>query len=72
VPLRNSVVIPYVFWASGRTAPRLSGVDFRAVQPRLTTSEQALLQAHPAFRPGERTLFRMLGIRQFLLLQRAA
>jgi hypothetical protein len=39
-------------------------------QDRLVTWEQALLQARLAFNPVERAMFRMLGIRQFLLLQR--
>lgn len=78
----DTFVIPLTFgnqsdWsrnvrAAGGCSIRLNGVDYRAVQPRLATKEQALLQAHPAFNPVERALFRMLGIRQFLLLQRAA
>jgi hypothetical protein len=58
--------------AAGGCSIRLDGADYRAVQPRLATTEQALLQARSAFHPLERAMFRMLGIRQFLLLQRGA
>jgi deazaflavin-dependent oxidoreductase (nitroreductase family) len=78
----DTFVIPLTFgnqsdWsrnvrAAGGCSIRLNGVDHRAVQPRLATKEQALLQARQAFNPVERAMFRMLGIRQFLLLQRVA
>jgi deazaflavin-dependent oxidoreductase (nitroreductase family) len=77
----DTFVIPLTFgnqsdWsrnvrAAGGCSIRLNGVDHRAVQPRLATREQALREARPAFNPVERAMFRMLGIRQFLLLQRA-
>jgi deazaflavin-dependent oxidoreductase (nitroreductase family) len=78
----DTFVIPLTFgnssdWsrnvlAAGGCSIRLDGVDYRAVRPRLASREQALLQAHPAFNPVERAMFWMLGIRQFLLLQRVA
>jgi hypothetical protein len=58
--------------AAGGCSIRLNGVDYRAVQPRLVTRDQALKEAGPAFGAVERAMFRMLGIRQFLLLQRGA
>jgi hypothetical protein len=51
---------------------RLNGTDYRAVRPRLVDGEQARHVAGPAFSPVERVLFRMLGIKQFLLLDLAA
>jgi deazaflavin-dependent oxidoreductase (nitroreductase family) len=50
---------------------RLNGVDNQAVRPQLVDKQQALRVANSAFSPVERAMFRMLGIRQFLLLQRA-
>jgi len=58
--------------AAGGCSIRLNGVDYRAVRPRLASREQALQEAHPVFGPVERAMFRILGIRQFLLLQRVA
>jgi deazaflavin-dependent oxidoreductase (nitroreductase family) len=61
--------------ASGCTI-RLNGIDYRAVRPRLVDRElvdreQAMQAGRPAFNRVERSTFRALGIRQFLLLQRA-
>ena len=42
-----------------------------AVRPRLVDREQAMQAARPALNRVERITFRALGIRQFLLLQRA-
>lgn len=50
---------------------RLNGADNQAVRPQLVDKQQALRVAGSAFSPVERAMFRMLGIRQFLLLQRA-
>lgn len=50
---------------------RLNGTDYRAIRPRLMDKEQAMREAGAAFGPVERLMFGMLGIRQFLLLQRA-
>lgn len=57
--------------AAGGCEIRLNGVDNQAVRPQLVDKQQALQVAGSAFSPVERAMFRMLGIRQFLLLQRA-
>jgi hypothetical protein len=57
---------------------RLEGTEYRAVQPELADRDQAapvVRGAAPvvrgAFGPVERAMFRMLGIRRYLLLRRA-
>lgn len=50
---------------------RLNGADYRAVRPQLADGEQVRDVVRTAFSPVERTMLRMLGISQFLLLQRA-
>jgi deazaflavin-dependent oxidoreductase (nitroreductase family) len=50
---------------------RLNGTDYRAVRPELADGEQVREVIRAAFSPVERIMLRMLGIRQFLLLQRA-
>jgi deazaflavin-dependent oxidoreductase (nitroreductase family) len=57
--------------AAGGCEIRLNGTDYRAVRPELADGEQAGDVIRAAFGPVERIMFRMLGIRQFLLLQRA-
>jgi deazaflavin-dependent oxidoreductase (nitroreductase family) len=57
--------------AAGGCSIRLNGVDHQAARPQLADKQQALQVAGSAFSPVERAMFRMLGIRQFLLLQRA-
>jgi deazaflavin-dependent oxidoreductase (nitroreductase family) len=57
--------------AAGGCQIRLNGVDHQAVRPQLVDTQQALQMAGTAFSPLERAMFRMLGIQQFLLLQRA-
>lgn len=57
--------------AAGGCEIRLNGTDYRAVQPALVDGERARDVIRAAFSPLERLMFRMLGIRQFLLLQRA-
>jgi deazaflavin-dependent oxidoreductase (nitroreductase family) len=57
--------------AAGGCQIRLNGVDHQAVRPQLVDTQQALQMAGSAFSPLERAMFRMLGIQQFLLLQRA-
>jgi hypothetical protein len=56
--------------ASDRTI-RLEGTEYRAVQPELADRDQAAPVVRGAFGPVERAMFRMLGIRQYLLLRRA-
>jgi deazaflavin-dependent oxidoreductase (nitroreductase family) len=57
--------------AAGGCTIRLNGIDYRAVRPRFMDREQAMQAGRPAFTRVERGMFRALGIRQFLLLQRA-
>ena len=58
--------------AAGRCSIRLNGTDYRAVRPELADGEQARDVVRAAFSPVERAMFRLLGIRQYLLLQRDA
>ena len=77
----DTLVIPLTFgntsdWsrnvrAAGGCEIRLDGTDYRAVQPELADRDQAAPAIRAAFGPVERTMFRMLGIRQYLLLRRA-
>jgi deazaflavin-dependent oxidoreductase (nitroreductase family) len=77
----DTFVIPLTFgnqsdWsrnvrAAGGCSIRLNGVDYRAVRPRLADAPQARQAAGSAFSPVERATFRILGIRQFLLLDLA-
>jgi len=77
----DTLVIPLTFgntsdWsrnvrAAGGCEIRLDGTDYRAVQPELADRDQAAPLIRAAFGPVERTMFRMLGIRQYLLLRRA-
>ena len=77
----DTFVIPLTFgnqsdWsrnvrAAGGCTIRLEGTEYRAVQPELADRNQAAPVVRAAFGPVERAMFRMLGIRQFLLLRRA-
>jgi deazaflavin-dependent oxidoreductase (nitroreductase family) len=77
----DTFVIPLTFgnqsdWsrnvrAAGGCEIRLDGTDYRAVQPELADRDQAAPVVRAAFGPVERAMFRMLGIRQYLLLRRA-
>jgi len=57
--------------AAGSCEIRLSGTDYRAVRPELADGEQARDVIRTAFSPVERAMFRVFGIRQYMLLQRA-
>jgi deazaflavin-dependent oxidoreductase (nitroreductase family) len=57
--------------AAGGCTIRLEGTEYRAVQPELADRYQAAPVVRAAFGPVERVMFRMLGIRQYLLLRRA-
>jgi len=57
--------------AAGGCEIRLDGAEYRAVQPELADRDQARAVVRAAFGPVERATFRMLGIRQYLLLRRA-
>lgn len=75
----DAFVIPLTFgnqsdWsrnvrAAGGCSIRLNGVDYLASHPQLADRTQARGLVRAAFSPVERATFRMLGIRQFLLLQ---
>jgi deazaflavin-dependent oxidoreductase (nitroreductase family) len=77
----DTFVIPLTFgnssdWsrnvrAAGGCEIRLDGTEYRAVQPELADRDQARPVLRAAFGPVERVMFRMLGIRQYLLLRRA-
>ena len=77
----DTFVIPLTFgnqsdWsrnvrAAGGCTIRLEGTEYRAVQPELADRDQAAPVVRAAFGPVERAMFRMLGIRQYLLLRRA-
>ena len=77
----DTFVIPLTFgnqsdWsrnvrAAGGCEIRLDGADYRADRPELADREQAAPVVRAAFGPVERAMFRMLGIRQYLLLHRA-
>jgi deazaflavin-dependent oxidoreductase (nitroreductase family) len=76
----DTFVIPLTFgnqsdWsrnvrAAGGCEIRLDGTDYRAIQPELADRDQAAPVVRAAFGPVERAMFRMLGIRQYLLLRR--
>jgi deazaflavin-dependent oxidoreductase (nitroreductase family) len=80
-PTGNAFVIPLTFgntsdWsrnvrAEGGCEIRLDGVDYRADRPQLVDGPEARAAVKAAFGPIERAMFRALGIRQYLLLQRA-
>jgi deazaflavin-dependent oxidoreductase (nitroreductase family) len=77
----DTFVIPLTFgnqsdWsrnvrAAGGCSIRLDGTDYRAVRPDLVDRDQAGEVIRAAFGPVQRAMFRMLGIRQYLLLDRA-
>ena len=74
----DTFVIPLTFgnqsdWsrnvrAAGGCVIRLDGVDYRVDQPRLADRAAAAPVVREAFSPVMRAGFRMLSIRQFLLL----
>ena len=74
----DTFVIPLTFgnqsdWsrnvrAAGRCTVRLNGVDYQVSRPELADRAQAAPFVKTAYNPVMRAGFRMLGIRQFLLL----
>ena len=76
----DTVVIPLTFgtesdWsrnvrAAGGCSIRLGGVDYETVQPRVVTAEEARPVVRSAYSGMQRAMFRMLGIKRFLLLHR--
>jgi deazaflavin-dependent oxidoreductase (nitroreductase family) len=57
--------------AAGGCSIRLNGVDYEAVDPEVVGKAEAAPVVRSAFNPVERAMFRMLGIKQFLLLRLA-
>jgi deazaflavin-dependent oxidoreductase (nitroreductase family) len=57
--------------AAGGCTIKLEGTEYRAIQPQLADRDQAAPVVRAAFGPVERAMFRILGIRQYLLLRRA-
>lgn len=76
----DTFVIPLTFgdssdWcrnvrSAGGCEIRLNGTDYRAVRPELADGDKAGDVIRAAFGPVERIMFRLLGIRRFLLLHR--
>jgi deazaflavin-dependent oxidoreductase (nitroreductase family) len=76
----DTFVIPLTFgsgsdWsrnvrAAGGCSIRLNGVDYEATAPEVVSKADARTVIRAAFSPVERAMFRMLGIKQFLLLHR--
>ena len=77
----DTFVIPLTFgnasdWsrnirAAGGCEIRVDGVDYRADRPRFVDGPEARAVVRQGFGPVERAMFRVLGIRQYLLLHRA-
>jgi deazaflavin-dependent oxidoreductase (nitroreductase family) len=75
------IVIPLTFgnssdWsrnvrAAGRCSIRLGGVDYEAVRPQLVDRADARDVVRRAYGPFQRAAFRMLGIRQVMVLRLA-
>ena len=57
--------------AAGGCEILVNGVDHRADRPRFADGPDARAVVRQAFGPAERAMFRVLGIRQYLLLHRA-
>jgi hypothetical protein len=76
----DTFVIPLTFgntsdWsrnvrAAGGCTIVLESVEYRADRPELADRDQAAPVIRAAFSPVQRAMFRMLGIRQYLLLHR--
>jgi deazaflavin-dependent oxidoreductase (nitroreductase family) len=77
----DTFIIPLTFgnrsdWSrnvrsAGSCEIRFNGTDYRAIRPVLADGEQVRDLIRAAFSPVERTMLRMLGIRQFLLLRKS-
>jgi deazaflavin-dependent oxidoreductase (nitroreductase family) len=78
----NTVVIPLTFgtesdWsrnvrAAGGCSIRLGGTDYDATAPEVISAREAKPVVRAAYSGWQRGMFRMLGIKQFLLLRVAA
>jgi deazaflavin-dependent oxidoreductase (nitroreductase family) len=55
--------------AAGGATIRLNGAEYRAVRPEFATAAQARELVRSVYEPGMRAAFRLLGIRQFMLLR---
>jgi len=58
--------------AAGECTIRIGGRDFHADTPRFINRADAAPALRTAFKPAERAMFRILGIKQFLRLQARA
>ena len=58
--------------AAGECIVRIGGRDFHADTPRFINRADAAPALRTAFKPAERAMFRILGIKQFLRLQARA
>lgn len=75
----GNILIPLTFgngsdWcrnvmAAGCCQIRTAGIDYEATSPRLVGRREARPQVRAAFNPMERITFRLLGIRQFMILR---
>ena len=75
----NTVVIPLTFgtesdWsrnvrAAGGCSIRLGGTDYDAVAPEVLSAGEARPVVRSAYSAWQRGMFRMIGIKQFLLLR---
>jgi len=54
--------------AAGGCTIRIGGADYSAVAPALVRWQEAAPSVRAAFRPAERAMLRVLGIKQFLRL----
>ena len=78
----NTFVIPLTFgsgsdWsrnvrAAGRCSIKLNGVDYEATAPEVANAADVRPVMRSAFSPVQRGMFRMLGIKQVLVLKLAA
>ena len=55
-------------YAAGQCSVRVNGADYHAVAPQFLTTAQAAPSIRTMFRPVERLVFNILGIRQFMRL----
>ena len=55
-------------YAAGQCSVRVNGADYHAVAPQFLTTAQAAPSIRTMFRPVERLVFKILGIRQFMRL----
>jgi hypothetical protein len=62
---------PYLVDLAFRMLGDIGAADYEAVDPEVVGKAEAAPVVRSAFNPVERAMFRMLGIKQFLLLRLA-